>query len=87
MRHLAGVGVEYGTEWVIAHLLQSRLTPIDGEEIFETLLDECYPEVKIGSSIFSPSQVDGRLYWQQLNKNVRQRISYYLCRMWKELKH
>ncbi len=57
MRHLAGVGVEYGTEWVIAHLLKTRLTPVDGEEMFEELLDECYPEVKIGNSVFSPSQV------------------------------
>jgi hypothetical protein len=57
MRHLSDVGVEYGTEWVIAHLLKTRLTPVDGEERFEELLDECYPEVKIGNSIFSPSQV------------------------------
>ena len=57
MRHLSGVGVEYGTEWVIAHLLETRLTPIDGEEMFEELLDDCYPEVKIGYLTFSPSQV------------------------------
>lgn len=57
MRHLKGVGVEYGTEWVIAHLIQTRLTPVDGEEMFEDLLDECYPEVKIGECVFSPSQV------------------------------
>jgi hypothetical protein len=57
MRHLAGVGVEYGTEWVISHLLKTRLTPVDGEEMFEELLDECYPEVKVGCCVFSPSQV------------------------------
>ena len=43
MRHLKGVGVEYGTEWVIEHLLKTHCTPIDGEELFEELLDECYP--------------------------------------------
>ena len=57
MRHLSGVGVEYGTEWVIGHLFQTRLTPVDGEELFEELLDECYPEVKVGCCTFSPSQV------------------------------
>ncbi len=57
MRHLSGVGVEYGTEWVIAHLLKTRLTPVDGEELYEDFLDECYPEVKIGEVIYSTSQV------------------------------
>lgn len=57
MRHLSGVGVEYGTEWVIAHLIKTRLTPVDGEEMFEELLDECYPEVKIGEVVYNPSQV------------------------------
>jgi len=57
MRHLEGVGVEYGTEWVIEHLLKTRLTPVDGEEMYEDLLDECYPEVRIGDSFFSPSRI------------------------------
>ena len=57
MRHLSGVGVEYGTDWVIRHLLQTHCTPVDGDEMFEELLDECYPEVKIGNMTFSPSQV------------------------------
>ena len=57
MRHLSGVGVEYGTEWVIGHLFQTRLTPVDGEELYEELLDECYPEVKVGEIVYSPSQV------------------------------
>ena len=57
MRHFEGVGVEYGTEWVIDHLIETRLEPVDGEELFEELLDECYPEVRIGCCTFSPSQV------------------------------
>ena len=48
MRHFEGVGVEYGTEWVIDHLIETRLEPVDGEELFEELLDECYPEVQVG---------------------------------------
>ncbi len=57
MRHLAGVGVEYGTEWVIDHIVETKLEPVDGEEMFEELLDECYPEVQVGCCTFSPSQV------------------------------
>ena len=41
------VGVKYGTEWVIRHLIETRLEPVDGDEMFEELLDECYPEVTI----------------------------------------
>ena len=57
MRHLEGVGVEYGTEWVIDHLIETRLEPVDGDELFEELLDECYPEVQVGCCTWSPSQV------------------------------
>jgi len=57
MRHLAGVGVEYGTEWVIDHLIIQNCTAVDGDDMFEEMLDECYPELKIGCCTFSPSQV------------------------------
>ena len=57
MRHLSGVGVEYGTEWVIEHLITTRLIAVDGEEMYEELLDECYPEIKVGCCTFSPSEV------------------------------
>ena len=57
MRHLAGVGVEYGTEWVIEHLIAQHCQPVDGEDMFEDILDECYPEVTIGNCTFSPSRV------------------------------
>lgn len=48
MRHLAGVGVEYGTEWVIEHLITQNCTAVDGEDMFEQMLDECYEPVKVG---------------------------------------
>ncbi len=48
MRHLEGVGVEYGTDWVIEHLVKEHCTPIDGEEAFEEMLNECYGTVKVG---------------------------------------
>ena len=57
MRHFEGVGVEYGTEWIIDHLIETKLEPVDGEEMFEELLDECYPEVSVGCCTWSPSQV------------------------------
>lgn len=57
MRHLEGVGVEYGTDWVIEHLIKTNCSAVDGEEMFEELLDECYPEVKIGYGTYSPSQI------------------------------
>ncbi len=57
MRHLSGVGVEYGTEWVIAHLIEQHCTAVDGEDLFEEILDECYPEVTVGCCTFSPSAV------------------------------
>lgn len=51
------VGVEYGTDWVISHLIETRCTPVDGDELFEELLDECWPEVTIGYGTYSPSQI------------------------------
>ncbi|MBW8036771.1 MAG: hypothetical protein FVQ79_14380, partial [Planctomycetes bacterium] len=57
MRHLSGVGVEYGCEWVIEHLIKQHCTAVDGEELYEEILDECYPEIAIGCCTFSPSDV------------------------------
>ena len=47
MRHLDGVGVEYGTEWVIEHLIQEHCEPIDEEEAYEDMLNECYEQIDI----------------------------------------
>ena len=57
MRHVEGVGVEFGTDWIISHLIETHCTPVDGDEMFEELLDECYPEVTVGCCCWSPSQV------------------------------
>jgi len=40
MRHLDGVGVEYGTEWVIQHLIREHCQAVDAEEQFEKELFE-----------------------------------------------
>lgn len=44
MRFVSGVGCEWGTDWVIHHILETELTPVDLEEAFEESLRECYPE-------------------------------------------
>ena len=49
MRHLGGVGVEYGTEWIIKHLIETELTPVNTEEAFEQYVEACYPDyVQVG---------------------------------------
>lgn len=47
MRLVQGVGCEYGTDWVIKHILETELTPVDLEEAFEQSMRECYPETTI----------------------------------------
>lgn len=54
MRHLDSVGVEYGTEWVIKHILETELTPIDIDEVFEESIRSIYPEAsQIGWMTFN----------------------------------
>ncbi len=49
MRHLAGVGVEYGTDWVISHIVRGECTSIDTDSEFEEFVRSSYPEtVTIG---------------------------------------
>lgn len=49
MRLLPGVGVEYGTDWVIKHLISENVSPADTSETFEQSIRGCYEEtVKIG---------------------------------------
>ena len=49
MMHLAGVGVEYGFEWVIQHMVREELNPVNLEEAFEESIRECYDEsIQVG---------------------------------------
>jgi len=49
MNELPGVGVEYGTDWLVREILREHLTPADTLDAFEQSVAECYPEtVKIG---------------------------------------
>jgi hypothetical protein len=53
MRLLPDVGCEYGVDWIIKHILETELTPIDLEEAFEQFVRECYPEeTKVGWMTF-----------------------------------
>ncbi|MBK9321672.1 MAG: hypothetical protein IPM97_01730 [Bdellovibrionaceae bacterium] len=47
MRLVDGVGCEYSTEWVVKHILETALEPVDLEEAFEQSVRECYPETTI----------------------------------------
>jgi len=44
MRLLPEVGCEYGTDWIIDHILETELTPVNIEEAFEESVRQCYPE-------------------------------------------
>jgi hypothetical protein len=57
MRHLEGVGVEYGTDWVIEHLIKEHCSPVDAEEEFEELLNETCETLKIGTLEYEPGYV------------------------------
>jgi hypothetical protein len=49
MFELPGIGVEYGTEWLLQEILREHLTPANTLEVFEQSVADCYPEtVKIG---------------------------------------
>ena len=57
MRHLDGVGVEYGIDWVIEHLIEEHCSPVDAEEQFEELLNETCETIRIGSLEYEPGYV------------------------------
>ena len=49
MRLVRVAGCEYGTDWVIEHILETELEPANLEEAFEDSIRDCYPETtKVG---------------------------------------
>lgn len=44
-------------EELIEKRVKEELDPIDVEQRYRELLDECYPEVKIGYATYSPSKI------------------------------
>jgi hypothetical protein len=49
MRLVPGDGCEYGIDWVVHHLIEANLNPVDTEAGFEESISDCYPETtKVG---------------------------------------
>lgn len=49
MRLVPGVGCEWGIDWVVQHILETELEPVDLEEMFEESVRQIYPETtKVG---------------------------------------
>ena len=57
MREVDGVGVEWGYDWVIEHIVEREGEAVDIEELYRDLLDEIYESVKFGELQYSPSHV------------------------------
>ena len=57
MREVEGVGVEWGYDWVIDHLVVTEGEQVDIEELYRDLLDEIYEPIKFGELEYCPSQV------------------------------
>jgi hypothetical protein len=57
MRELEGVGVEWGTDWIVEHLVEEEGEEVDTAEFYRDLLDEIYEAIKFGELEYSPSMV------------------------------
>ncbi|MCX6124055.1 MAG: hypothetical protein NTV34_04805 [Proteobacteria bacterium] len=44
MYEMPGIGVEYGTDWLVHEIIREHLTPANTLESFEQSVTECYPE-------------------------------------------
>lgn len=57
MREVEGVGVGWGLDWVIDHIVSTEGEKVDMEELYRDLLDEIYEPIKFGELEYCPSQV------------------------------
>jgi hypothetical protein len=57
MREVEGIGVEWGTDWIVDHLVAAEGEVVDISESYRDLLDEIYEPVKFGDLEYSPSTV------------------------------
>lgn len=57
MRELDGVGCEYGTDWIMEHLVRTEGEEVDIDELYREVLDELYPPIQFGDLEYSPSTV------------------------------
>lgn len=58
MRELEGVGVEYGVDWIISHLIRESVQEVDVENIHDEMMREIYgEEVEVGPFKFDPVDI------------------------------
>jgi hypothetical protein len=57
MREVEGVGVEWGTDWIMDHIVETEGETVDIEELYRDLLDEIYEPIKFGELEYSPAMV------------------------------
>ena len=43
-RHLKGVGVDWGHDWIVKHILSENLSEAELDEAFESHISDLYPE-------------------------------------------
>ena len=79
MRHVTGVGVEWGIEWVIEYIIKQEWEAVTDHELQEIAMDEVdeyYPAVKIGEVEYSCSQILKELdpiHLQQFESDIEER--------------
>ena len=66
MRKIDGVGVEWGIEWVVGHLIKDNLEEVNTDKQYHEMLEEVYPgAVKAcGCELYNRSQAD---IWKELD--------------------
>lgn len=57
MREVEGVGVEWGTDWIMDHIVETEGETVDIEELYRDLLDEVYEPIKFGELEYNPATV------------------------------
>lgn len=43
-RLVEGIGVDWNINWVMSHLIEENLSPVDLEQMFEASVSGCYPD-------------------------------------------
>jgi hypothetical protein len=57
MREVPEVGVEFGYDWIVEHIVSTKGELVDVEELFRDMLDEIYQPVRFGELEYSPAHV------------------------------
>ena len=57
MREVPGVGVEFGYDWIVDHIVTTDGERVDVEELYRNLLDETYQPIRFGDLEYSPARI------------------------------